>query len=91
MSQSTGCSVCGLQELWHRLRCSREGGIFPDQGLNHVPFIGTQILTHWTNREVPLALLATVSHVVLPKLRSAWKENKNDCPQEHSPGAETDT
>ena len=74
----------------HKLRCSRECGIFPDQGSNHVPFTGTQILNHWTTREVPPAFLATVNHMVLPKLRSARREEKNDCPQAHRPGAETD-
>ena len=35
----------------HRLNCSAENGIFLNQGLNHVSFIGRQILCHWATRE----------------------------------------
>jgi len=37
----------------HGLSCPAAYGIFPDQGLNHVPCVGRQILTHCTIREVP--------------------------------------
>ena len=38
--------TCGLS---HPVAC----GILSDQGLNLVPCIGRQILTHWTTRDVP--------------------------------------
>ena len=40
-------------------------GIFPDQGSNHVPCIGRQILKHWTTREVPPCLFRIVSLMLL--------------------------
>ena len=36
----------------HRLSGCKACGIFSDQGPNHVPCIGRQILIHWTTREV---------------------------------------
>ena len=44
---------CGL--LWYAglVASPYVGSYFPDQGLNPVPCIGRQILTHWTTREVP--------------------------------------
>ena len=45
-SRHVGFSSCGL---W--ASCSAACGIFPDQGLTHVPCIGRQILNHCTSRE----------------------------------------
>ena len=56
-----GFSCCGAWALgfmaWevaaHGLSLSTACGILSDQGLNHIPFIGRQILSHWATREVP--------------------------------------
>ena len=66
--QSTGCrasvvvvhGLCSVQALVlvaHGLSCPAARGIFPGhlqiRDLTCVPFIGRQILNHWTIREVP--------------------------------------
>ena len=52
-SHCDGVSCCRAQALEHRLRlrtrrlsCSMARAIFPDQGSNHVPCFGRQILNH---------------------------------------------
>ena len=43
-----------LQLLWHMdLVASRYVGSSWTRGRNDVPYIGRQILTHWTTREAP--------------------------------------
>ena len=59
-SHCGGFSCCGTWALgsWvsvvvaHGLSCPEACGIFLDQGLNPVPFIGRQTLNHWTTRQV---------------------------------------
>ena len=36
-----------------RLSCSAACGIFPNQVQTRVPYVGRQLLNHWTYREVP--------------------------------------
>ena len=43
----------------HKPSCPTAGGIFPDQGLIHVPCIGRQIPNHWHTRKFPKLLFDT--------------------------------
>ena len=36
----------------NQLSCPLARGIFPDQELNHIPFICRHIVNHWTTRKV---------------------------------------
>ena len=36
----------------NQLSCPSARGIVPEQGSNHIPCIGRQILNHWTTRKV---------------------------------------
>ena len=38
--------------VMNQLSCPSARGIVPDQGSNHIPCIGRQILNHWTTRKV---------------------------------------
>ena len=54
--QSTGSRQTGSVVVAHKLSCSTECGLFPDQGSNLYPCTGRRMLNHCATKEVPLML-----------------------------------
>ena len=73
----------------HKPSCPTAGGIFPDQGLIHVPCIGRQIPNHWHTRKFPKLLFDT--SCVLSNPSQSTEQGENEGSESESRSAVSDS